>query len=77
MSHQISVELPRALVVEIDRFIASGKAANRTSIVARALRRELRRLQAEADLLILQDSGDDEGFADMVTFASRQPIDLD
>lgn len=77
MSTQIAVRLPDALVAEIDRAIASGQAANRTSIVERALRRELRRLQAEADLRILQSSGDDEDLADMVAFASQQPMDLD
>lgn len=77
MSTQVAVRLPDSLLAEIDRAISNGQATNRTSLVEQALRRELRRLQAERDLRILQESADDNGFDDMIAVASRQPLDLD
>jgi metal-responsive CopG/Arc/MetJ family transcriptional regulator len=49
MSTQIAIRLADALVAELDRVVASGRARSRASLVEAALERELRRLAAVND----------------------------
>ena len=49
MSTQISVRLPDRLVSDLDQLVATGQARSRASVIERALRRELRRLQYEQE----------------------------
>lgn len=77
MSKQIAVRLPDELVDFLDTLVATGAAASRAHVVARALQRERRRLAAERDVQILIEQGEDEDLAAMVAWTSRQPLDLD
>lgn len=45
MSTQIAVRLPDDLVASVDALVEAGEARSRASVIERALRRELRRLQ--------------------------------
>ena len=49
MSVQVTVRLPDDLVKFIDQQVAEGKVPSRATAVAKALRREQRRLLAEKD----------------------------
>ena len=71
MSTQIAVRLPDDVVQQLDALVASGEAASRTSIVERAIRRELRRFLAERDLRILQAAGDDPDLAAITDWATH------
>lgn len=57
MSTQIAVRLPDALVAFLDQSVAAGAASSRAALVARAVEREMRRLRAEQDAELLQQSG--------------------
>ena len=76
MSIQIAVRLPDDLVAYVDQQVIEGGASGRASVVARALRRELRQHLAERDARIYAESGsgDLEGLA---SWAAEQPLDLD
>jgi Arc/MetJ-type ribon-helix-helix transcriptional regulator len=73
-----AVELTDDLLEYIDRQVASGAAADRAAVVARALRRDRRCTQAEQDARIYAASAGDEDELDgLAAWASRQPLDLD
>lgn len=57
MSTQIAVRLPDALVAFLDQSVAAGAASSRAALVARAVEREMRRLRAEQDAELLQQTG--------------------
>ena len=57
MSTQIAVRLPDEMVAFLDSSVASGRAPSRAALVASALEREMRRLVAEQDALILRTHG--------------------
>ena len=57
MSTQIAVRLPDEMVAFLDRTVATGKAPSRAALVASAVEREMRRLAAEQDALILRAKG--------------------
>ncbi|MBR7743979.1 hypothetical protein KC207_11830 [Phycicoccus sp. BSK3Z-2] len=57
MSTQIAVRLPDAMVAALDRAVADGRAPSRAAIVGSALEREMRRLAAEHDALLLEQQG--------------------
>lgn len=57
MSTQIAVRLPDEMVDFLDQAVADGRAPSRAAIVASALEREMRRMIAEADAVILTSSG--------------------
>jgi Arc/MetJ-type ribon-helix-helix transcriptional regulator len=75
MTTQIAVRLPDDVVESLDRLVRSGEAPSRADVVTRALRRELRRRRAIADLERLGD-----GYADLdalTSHASRTALELD
>jgi metal-responsive CopG/Arc/MetJ family transcriptional regulator len=72
MSIQIAVRLPDALVHAVDEVVAHGQASSRAELVARALRRELRRQRAIADLERLGAEDDDLG--GFTAYAARTPL---
>lgn len=45
MSVQIAVRLPESLVEAVDALVEAGEAKSRASVVERALRRELRKIE--------------------------------
>jgi Arc/MetJ-type ribon-helix-helix transcriptional regulator len=57
VSTQIAVRLPDQMVAFLDSSVASGRATSRAALVASALEREMRRLVAEQDALILRTHG--------------------
>ena len=73
MSIQIAVRLPDALVRAVDELVARGEATSRADLVAGALRRELRRQRAIADLDRLGDD-DDAELAAFTAHAVRTPL---
>ena len=54
---QIAIRLPEDMVAFLDRAVAEGKASSRAALVSSALEREMRRLLAEQDAVILTDVG--------------------
>lgn len=66
MSTQIAVRLPAELVCYLDDQVAAGGASSRADLVARLLRRDLRRHRALADLEILKRHGVTEPYPDLV-----------
>ena len=72
MSTQIAVRLPDELVQAVDELVQRGNASSRADLVARALRRELRRQRAVADLDRLGDEDDD--LAAFTAHATRTPL---
>lgn len=77
MSTQIAVRLPDDMVQVVDALVASGRARSRASLVERALAREIRRLEAERDIAILQGDPAPDDLAPLAAWAARQPLDLD
>lgn len=69
MSTQIAVRLPDELVHAVDELVSRGEASSRADLVARALRRELRRQRAIADLDRL--GGEDADDADLAAFSAH------
>lgn len=80
MSTQIAVRLPDRLVSDLDQLVATGQARSRASVIERALRRELRRLQYEQEAA-LRDAHpelfEDPELDAWVKWAAHQPLDLD
>ena len=77
VSKQIAVRLPDDLVDFIDDLIVRGEETSRAAIVARALKRERRRLGALRDVEILKRSGPDEDMDALVAYLAQRPIGLD
>lgn len=83
MSTQIAVRLPDALVADLDALIAKGEVKSRASVVERALRRELRRLQYAEEAKYWDahpealDDPDLQALSSWVDHASKQPMDID
>jgi|1185.fasta_scaffold837418_2 Arc/MetJ-type ribon-helix-helix transcriptional regulator len=76
MTTQIAVRLPDDLVASLDRLVCSGEAPSRADVVTRALRRELRRRRAVADLERLGD-GDPDDLDALTGHASRTTLELE
>ena len=76
MTTQIAVRLPDDLVASLDRLVRRGEAPSRADVVTRALRRELRRRRAVADLERLGD-GDPDDLDALTGHASRTTLELD
>lgn len=74
---QIGVRLPRELVEFIDGLVASGEAASRGAVVARALEHERRRLVAQRDAAILAGPGATPDLEDLARHARRTPLVLE
>jgi Arc/MetJ-type ribon-helix-helix transcriptional regulator len=77
MSKQIAVRLPDDLVDFMDALVVGGEETSRASIVARALKRERRRLGTLRDIEILKRSEPDEDMDAMVAYLAHRPIGLD
>jgi Arc/MetJ-type ribon-helix-helix transcriptional regulator len=77
MSKQIAVRLPDDLVDFMDALVAGGEETSRASIVARALKRERRRLGTLRDIEILKRSEPDEDMDAMVAYLAHRPIGLE
>ena len=77
MSKQIAVRLPDELVDFLDELVSSGEEASRASIVARALKREKRRLGTLRDVEILKRSGEDPELVAFAEYSSRNLPELD
>ncbi|MBF6349947.1 MULTISPECIES: antitoxin [Nocardia] len=77
-TQQIAVRIPEALVQFVDSEVAAEHAASRADLIARALRREQRRLKAERDAAIYAAlAGEPDEFEAMTAHASRTPLDID
>lgn len=70
---QIAVRLPDDLVHAVDELVSRGEASSRAELVTRALRRELRRQRALADLDRLSGEDDDD-LAAFTAHAVRTPL---
>jgi len=77
MSIQIAVRLPDDLVDALDTMVVESDESGRASVIERALRRELRRYQAEQDAMILRDKGDYDELAAFITRAQQSFPELD
>jgi Arc/MetJ-type ribon-helix-helix transcriptional regulator len=55
MSTQIAVRLPDDVVASVDELVASGEVRSRAELVTQAVRRDLRRRRAIADLEKMRD----------------------
>ena len=65
MSTQIAVRLPDELVEYVDALVSDG-AGSRAAVVVRALSLYQQQLRGEQDARILEESGDYDGFDDLV-----------
>jgi Arc/MetJ-type ribon-helix-helix transcriptional regulator len=70
MSKQIAVRLPEDLVRFVDDVVAAGDQPSRAAVVAKALRRERRRVAAARDAEVLAASGPDPDLAALAEFAA-------
>jgi hypothetical protein len=77
MSIQIAVRLPDDLVDALDTMVVESEESGRASVIERALRRELRRYQAEQDANILREKGDYDELAAFITRAQQSFPELD
>ena len=77
MSIQIAVRLPDDLVDALDTMVVESEESGRASVIERALRRELRRYQAEQDANILREKGDYDELAAFITRAQHSFPELD
>jgi metal-responsive CopG/Arc/MetJ family transcriptional regulator len=77
VSIQIAVRLPDDLVDALDTMVVESDESGRASVIERALRRELRRYQAEQDAMILRDKGDYDELAAFITRAQQSFPELD
>ena len=77
MSKQIAVRLPDDLVDFMDNLVIEGQETSRASIVARALKRERRRLGTLRDIEILKRTEPDEDMDAMVAYLAQRPIGLE
>lgn len=79
MSVQITVRIPDELVAFTDEEVAAGRSRSRADLVARALRREQRRVLAERDSQIYAALlPEDDELAGIATLAEHADLsDLD
>ena len=77
MSIQIAVRLPNETVAFIDQLIADGNATSRADVVARALKREQRRILASRDAAIIALHSNDDDFDQLAEFAAHLAVDED
>ena len=80
MSTQIAVRLPDALVAQVDTLVADGQERSRASVVERALRRELRRMQYAQEARLRAEHPErfeDPDLDALVAWSTRQQLDLD
>ncbi|MGW6694613.1 YlcI/YnfO family protein [Rhodococcus sp. NPDC054953] len=79
-STQITVRIPTDLVAFLDQEVADHHTKSRADLVTRALRREVRRRNAERDAEILaawKNREDPDNLDDVAAHASRTPLDID
>lgn len=76
MSKQIAIRLPEDLVDFVDEVVDSGTERSRATFVARALKRERRRLIAMRDAEILAGSGSDPDLHELAKHAASVGHDL-
>jgi Arc/MetJ-type ribon-helix-helix transcriptional regulator len=69
MTTQIAVRLPDEMVRFLDRSVASGKAASRAALVARALEREMRLQASQQDAQILKKQGVADDLDELVAWS--------
>lgn len=80
MSTQIAVRLPDALVADLDALVAKGEVKSRASVVERALRRELRRLQYAEEMRLRTEHPErfeDPDMDALAAWAANHQIDID
>jgi Arc/MetJ-type ribon-helix-helix transcriptional regulator len=79
MTMQITVRLPDSIVEFVDQLVAEGAAPSRTSVVERALAREIRRQIAARDAAILAraDADADADMDSLADYAARMTMDID
>jgi Arc/MetJ-type ribon-helix-helix transcriptional regulator len=79
VSTQIAVRLPDSMVEFVDRLVAEGRAPSRTSVVERALAREIRRHIAARDAAILAEAGiePDQDLDGLADYVARLPMDIE
>lgn len=76
MTTQIAIRLPDEVVQFVDSQVSLGAAKSRADFIWTAIRREQRRLVADADAAIYAAMGaDDEEFAGLAGYAARVPLD--
>lgn len=78
MSTQIAVRLPAQLVNSLDELVASGAGRSRSSVIQRALLRELRyqRMLQEVEIFN-SDMGTDEDLNSLARFSRNVALNLD
>jgi Arc/MetJ-type ribon-helix-helix transcriptional regulator len=74
VSTQIAVRLPDEMVAFLDRAVATGKAPSRAAIVASAVEREMRRLEADQDVQILLEQGAADDLDELVEWTSTRAL---
>ncbi len=77
MTIQVTVRLPDDLVEFVDGQVKADRAKSRADLVARALRREQRRVEELHDAEIYAATEPDEDMDRLARWAARQPMDLD
>lgn len=75
MSKQIAVRLDDDLVEFVDEIVGDGRARSRAAVVARALKRERRRMAAARDAEILEATGPDPELDGLAEHAARLAVD--
>lgn len=76
MSTEIAVRLPHDMVRVLGAEVAAGRARSSASLVERALAREIRRLETERDIAILQGDPAHDDLARLAAWCARQPVGL-
>lgn len=71
MTVQMTVRIPDVLADFVDEEVANG-ARSRAEVIARALRRELRRKQAERDAAIYAAASDPDDLEGLARWSSKQ-----
>ncbi len=74
MTTQIAVRLPDEMVAFLDRSVATGKVPSRAALVVSAVEREMRRLAAEQDALILRTQGAADELDDLVEWTGTHAV---
>jgi hypothetical protein len=79
MTKQVAVRLPDDLVEFMDELVASGEESSRASFVARAVRRERRRMGTLREIEILTSLGGEPypDLAGVAGYASKLPLDVE
>lgn len=76
MTKQIAVCLPDEIVSFLDQRVADGTVVSRAAMVSRALRREMRREAALADLQILREKGAEDDLDGLVAWTA-ETVEID